>query len=105
MTDRAVPEADSRPLSRGILLDSSAWIRHLRHGDDVVDHAIASGTALGHPDVAGEIAMGSGEHAAGMRDIILGVARVEPVERSDLFTLVSACGMNGQGVGWIDAAH
>lgn len=89
--------------AQGILLDSSAWIRHIRHGDDLVDRAIAAGVALGHPDVAGEIAMGTGEQARRLRDVILGLSRVEPIDRVDLFALVEQRGMNGHGVGWIDA--
>ena len=91
------------PIAPGVLLDSSAWIRHVRHGDAAVDRAIAEGTALGHPDVAGEVAMGSGEQASRLRDVILGLARVEPLGRADLYALVERLGMNGRGVGWIDA--
>ena len=90
-------------MNPGILVDSSAWIRHIRYGDAVVDRAIAEGVAIGHLDVAGEIAMGTGDHARRFRDIILQLTLIEPVDRSELFALVVARDMNGRGVGWIDA--
>ena len=95
--------ANPIPMNPGILVDSSAWIRHVRYGDAVVDRAIAEGVAIGHLDVAGEIAMGTGDHAARFRDIILQLTLIEPVDRSELFALVVARDMNGRGVGWIDA--
>ena len=91
------------PIDHGILIDSSAWIRHIRFGDPVVDRAIAEGVALGHVDVAGEIAMGTGDHAARFRDMILQLTPVEAVERNELFALVASMQMNGRGVGWTDA--
>jgi hypothetical protein len=90
-------------MNPGILVDSSAWIRHIRYGDAIVDRALAEGVAIGHLDVAGEIAMGTGDHAGRFRDIILQLALIEPVERSELFALVVSMQMNGRGVGWIDA--
>ena len=86
-----------------LLLDSSAWIKHIRRGDAVVDQALADGRARGHPDVAGEVAMGTGSHASQLRDTILRLPQVEPVERRQLFALVEERAMNGRGIGWIDA--
>jgi predicted nucleic acid-binding protein len=85
-----------------ILVDTSVWIDHLRHGDAILTGLLERGRVLGHPFVLGEIATGS----LRQRAIILGALRGLPqaivardpevldfIEREILF---------GTGLGYVD---
>ena len=50
-----------------ILVDTSVWIDHLRAGNDTLGWLLDSRQVLGHPFVAGELALGN----LRQRDIVL----------------------------------
>ena len=42
-----------------ILVDTSVWIDHLRAADNGLQSLLAAGSALTHPFITGELALGS----------------------------------------------
>lgn len=86
-----------------ILVDSSVWVDHLRHGDPVLAQRLNRGAVFTHPFIIGEIALGS----LRQRDTVLAALRGLPaatvagddevhafIERQSLYSL---------GIGYIDA--
>lgn len=86
-----------------VLIDTSAWVQHLRSHDAEVERLIAVAAARGHVDVAGELAMGSPPGAVRIRDRVLALPRVPEVDPIELMRSVEGLGLPGRGIGWIDA--
>ena len=86
-----------------MLIDTSAWIRHFRAPDPFIDSALASLIELGHPDVVGELAMGTDPDAAIARDAVRSLPSLDSVSADRTLELVQSAGMNGHGIGWTDA--
>ena len=57
-----------------ILVDTSVWIDHLRHGDAELTGLLNAGQVLTHRFVIGELALGSLQN----RDIVLGALQNLP---------------------------
>jgi len=87
-----------------ILVDTSAWLWHVRFGDPVVDRLAQSATIVGHVDVAGELAMGQPPRSVSLRDEVLALPRLPSMEDEQLLRAVTEWELAGSGVGWIDAA-
>ncbi len=86
-----------------ILVDSSVWVDHLRHGDPLLAQRLNNALVYTHPFIVGEIALGS----LRQRDTVLATLRNLPtatvatddevqafIERQTLYSL---------GIGYIDA--
>lgn len=119
--DSASPEAGGSVVGRGrlkqadvvangapqppvaVLVDSNVWVRHFRSPDPLVEALLVRMLVRGHPDVIGELAMGRDPEASLCRDAVLELPSVDPVDRATLCGLVARYGMNGQGIGWVDA--
>ena len=59
--------------------------------------------AVGHLDIAGELAMGHAPRSTRFRDRVLSLPRLAQVGSEILLSLVESWGITGQGIGWVDA--
>jgi predicted nucleic acid-binding protein len=86
-----------------ILVDTSVWIGHLRHGDRLLETLLEKNAVLMHPFVLGEIAMGP----LHPRDVVLGSLRrlpeMLPVRNNEVFALIESASLFGTGIGFVDA--
>jgi predicted nucleic acid-binding protein len=86
-----------------ILVDASVWINHLRAADERLATLLAGHEVLGHPFVAGEVALGY----LRQRDIIMRSLHRLPqaVVASDreVLRLIEEERLYGRGIGYIDA--
>ena len=85
-----------------ILVDTSVWVDHLRHGDPKLTQELESGLVLSHPFVIGELACGD------LRDRARVLAALESLPQSPQATQAEALSflhrhkLHGCGIGWID---
>ena len=85
-----------------ILVDTSVWVAHLRHGERRLEKILADGAVLLHPFVAGELACGNLSHR---EDILADLARLPgaPLATIDeVLALIETHRLFGRGLGWID---
>jgi predicted nucleic acid-binding protein len=86
-----------------ILVDSSVWIEHLRHSNELLTDLLDRQQVLMHPFVVGELALG---HLR-PRDMLLGVLQVLDqviVARDDeVMRLIDEERLFGIGLGYVDA--
>lgn len=86
------------------LIDTSVWVAHWRADNRTLRGLLASGEALTHPWVVGEIAMGS---LGARRAAILADLRMLPcatlLRDEEVMAMVEAHRLHGTGVGWVDA--
>ena len=85
-----------------MLVDTSVWIDHLRHGDAQLTAALQAGRVDMHPFVVGELACGS----LRARDELLGLLQALPqlqvaADKEVLF-FMDAHALMGRGIGYID---
>ena len=86
-----------------ILVDTSVWVDHLRHGNAALAARLDTGEVLTHPFVIGELACGG---ARRRREILASLATLPqaPVASHDeVLAFVDAQKLSGSGIGWIDA--
>lgn len=86
-----------------ILVDTSVWIDHLRHGDSTLVKLLNGGQVLVHPFVIGEIALGG----LRQRDLILDTLTDMPSAKiatdEEVLALINQSNLYGIGIGYIDA--
>jgi len=86
-----------------ILVDTSVWVHHLRHGDARLAAILEAGNVACHPFVIGELACGQ---LGRRREILAWLAklpRVAVADPDEVLGFVEASGLPGSDIGWIDA--
>ncbi|MFM7783267.1 MAG: type II toxin-antitoxin system VapC family toxin [Gammaproteobacteria bacterium] len=86
-----------------VLLDTSAWIDHLRSGDSLVAELLGAGEVFTHEFVIGELALGN----LGKRTEILGLLAALPrapmASLEEVLQFISRHRLSGRGIGYVDA--
>ena len=86
-----------------VLVDTSVWVDHLRHGEAALAALLEAGRVLGHPFVLGELALG------GLRDpgTVLGALAALPqavvATDTEVLGFIARHGLAGSGIGYLDA--
>jgi len=86
-----------------ILVDTSVWIDHLRHGDAELVSLLNAGQVLTHRFVIGELALGNLQN----RNIVLGalqnLPQVAAASDDEALHFIENNALFGTGIGYIDA--
>jgi hypothetical protein len=86
-----------------ILIDTSVWIEHLRHGDNALVSLLNTGQVLTHPFVIGELALGNIQK----RDVILESLNNIPCAKiatdEEVLAFINQSNLYGLGIGYVDA--
>lgn len=86
-----------------ILVDTSVWIDHLRHGDAELTRLLNAGQVLTHRFVIGELSLGSLQN----RNIVLSTLQNLPqaivASDDEVLHFIENHGLFGTGIGYIDA--
>lgn len=86
-----------------ILVDTSLWVDHLGQGHSTLAELLEDGRVLGHPWVAGELALG---HLSQRREILGLLGRLPQASVAtdeEVMTLVDRHRLFGLGIGYVDA--
>ena len=86
-----------------ILVDTSVWIDHLRHGDNTLVKLLNAGQVLAHPFVIGEIALGSLRQRDVILDTLNNMPRAKVATDEEVLALINQSNLYGIGIGYIDA--
>jgi len=86
-----------------ILVDTSVWIDHLRHGDAELVSLLNAGQVLTHRFVIGELALGNLQN----RNVVLGalqnLPQVAAASDDEALHFIENNALFGTGIGYIDA--
>jgi len=86
-----------------ILVDTSVWIDHFRHGNLELTGLLNSSNVLSHQSIIGEIALGNLLN----RDFILGTLQNLPLATvasdKEVLHFIQSHSLFGKGIGYIDA--
>lgn len=86
-----------------VLVDTSVWISHFRHGDSRLRELILEGDVLCHTLIIGELACGYLKNRAEILELLQSLPRCESVSLPEGLAFMESHALPGKGVGWIDA--
>ena len=86
-----------------ILVDTSIWVGHLRHGNDVLATLLEDTQVLCHPFIVGELACGNLRRRAEILGMMRNLAHAPVADHDEVLTFVERHRLMGLGIGWIDA--
>ena len=85
-----------------ILVDTSVWINHLRHGDITLTNLLNAGQVYVHPFVVGELALGNLRQREDILDILNNMPRSKIATDEEVMVLINQSKLYGLGIGYID---
>lgn len=85
-----------------ILVDTSVWVDHLRHGDEILAQWLARGQVCIHPMITGELACGYLQNREQLISLWQNLpGAIEATHHEALFFLESH-DLMGKGIGFVD---
>ena len=85
-----------------ILVDSSVWVQHLRHGDADLATALDDQFVLMHPWVVGELALGQLHQRAELLGLLRRLPQAPVATPSETLLLIDHHALAGTGIGYVD---
>lgn len=85
-----------------ILVDTSAWVDHLRVADQQLARLLQDGAVCCHPFVVGELACGTLKHRSEILRLLRNLPQCPLVGHEEALEFVETHGLMGSGLGWID---
>lgn len=86
-----------------ILVDTSVWIEHLRHGDNTLVNLLNTGQVLTHPYTIGELALGNLRQRDLILDTLHNLPRARIATDEEVMAFINRHKLYGIGIGYIDA--
>lgn len=86
-----------------ILVDSTVWVDHLRHGDALLTSRLQAGLVYTHPFVIGEIALGSLRQRAVVLDALGDLPFAIQASDGEVRRFIEQVPLYSLGIGYIDA--
>ena len=86
-----------------ILVDTSVWIDHLRHGDSELAAALEAGQVDMHPFVVGEVACGNLRARTEVLGLLLALPPIAVATDTEVLFFIDEHELMGRGIGYVDA--
>ena len=86
-----------------ILVDTSIWVEHLRHGSEELASLLKKVEVLCHPFVLGELSCGSLKNRREILTLLRELPIATVAENEEVLELIEARKLMGHGIGWVDA--
>lgn len=86
-----------------ILVDTTVWVDHLRHGDAALAALLSDGRVLAHPFVIGEIALGQLRQRKLVIDSLQDLPQAPLASHAEVMTFIANGELQGLGIGYVDA--
>jgi len=85
-----------------VLVDTSVWVAHLRHGDVGLDLLLTEGRVLCHPFIVGELACGNLRRRSEIISYLQALPQSIPVKHEEVLQLIENYRLMGKGLGYVD---
>jgi hypothetical protein len=85
-----------------VLVDSSVWIDHLRHGNATLRRLLDDDLVACHPFVVGELACGTLHHRAELLARLEQLPMLSVLTHEEALTFLGATRLAGRALGWVD---
>ncbi len=85
-----------------VLVDTSVWISHLRHGNVGLEKLLNASSVACHPFVIGELACGNLSNRAEILSLLQALPIATYVEHEEVLRFIGDNSLMGKGLGYID---
>ncbi len=85
-----------------ILVDTSVWVEHLRHGTVGLDTPLQDGRVCCHPFIIGELACGNLKNRAIILSLLQALPQAIWAEHEEVMHFIENYSLMGIGLGYID---
>ena len=86
-----------------ILVDTSVWIDHLRHGDAELAKLLNAGRVLTHRFIIGELSLGRLQNRDAVLSTLQNLSQATFASDSEVLNFIGSNALFGTGIGYIDA--
>jgi len=86
-----------------LLVDTSVWVDHFRHGVLLLEDLLTSGQVATHPFVIGELACGNLANREKILELLSSLPSLKMASHAEALHLIQTHSLHGTGIGWIDA--
>lgn len=86
-----------------ILVDTSVWIEHLRHGEPALVQALDNGEVLTHPCVIGELACGNIRNRGHILELLQQLPQAREATHEEVRAMIDRRKLFATGIGYVDA--
>ena len=86
-----------------VLVDTSVWIEHLRHGHPLLAELLTETSVAMHPFITGELACGNLKNRTGLLADLNALPAATLASQEEVLRLLEERGLWGRGLGWVDA--
>ena len=85
-----------------VLIDTSVWVSHLRHGNSRLQKLLQEGRVAIHPFIIGELACGNISNRTEIISLMQSLPMLDLVEHEELLLFIEHNKMMGSGLGFVD---
>jgi len=85
-----------------VLVDTSVWVNHLRHGEPNLERLLNDGEVMCHPFVIGELACGSIRNRTEILSLLQVLPLAMKVTHEEVLQFIERNHLMGKGLGYID---
>jgi predicted nucleic acid-binding protein len=85
-----------------VLVDTSVWVAHLRHGKVGLDAFLNNGQVVCHPFVIGELACGNLQHRSEILSLLATLPLAFQASPEEVLEFIDRHRLMGRGLGYID---
>lgn len=89
-------------MPEGILVDTSVWVSHLRHGNLRLVELLDEGSVVVHPFVIVELACGNLKNRAEILSLLRALPSTVIAEHEEIMLFIESNRLMGKGLGYID---
>lgn len=86
-----------------VLVDTSVWIEHFRHGSEMLIDLLSENQVLCHQFIVGELALGGVKDRQVTLRRLQRLPHVVPARDSEVLELIERQKLVGSGIGYVDA--
>jgi len=85
-----------------VLVDTSVWVEHLRHGDLRLKARLQAGQVCCHPFIVGELACGNLKNRSEILALLQALPQAIGAEHEEVMQFIENYRLMGKGLGYID---
>jgi predicted nucleic acid-binding protein len=85
-----------------VLVDTSVWVAHLRHGATGLETLLNEGRVLCHPFIIGELACGNLQNRREILSLLQTLPKAVQAEHKEIMEFIENYRLMGIGLGYID---
>ena len=85
-----------------VLVDTSVWVAHLRHGETGLETLLNEGHVLCHPFIVGELACGNLENRTEILSLLQELPIAICAEHEEVMQFIENYRLMGTGLGYLD---